>query len=151
MLPDWYYLRRTLVWFVTQKFLVGVVGIVLNDDGKILLLKHSYRKEYPWGLPSGWLKKGERPSDGISREIFEETGLEVQVKKPLFPKSDPKWARLDLIFLCVIKDGEIRLSDEVVSVRFFNVEDLPPILESQKNLILETLSLLKAETPEIYV
>ena len=57
-LPTSEILRGSLVWLITQKFLVGVVGVVLNDVGQILLVKHTYRGKYPWGLPSGWLKRG---------------------------------------------------------------------------------------------
>ena len=69
LLPNSYFLRRNLVWMITPKFLVGVVGVVLNDDCEVLLLNHSYRKEYPWGLPGGWLKKGEQPVAAIEWEI----------------------------------------------------------------------------------
>ena len=74
-LPNSEILRGSLIWLITQKFLVGVVGVVLNDAGQILLLKHTYRDKYPWGLPSGWLKRGEQPMDALKREIKEETGI----------------------------------------------------------------------------
>jgi ADP-ribose pyrophosphatase YjhB (NUDIX family) len=73
-LPNSEILRGSLVWLITQKFLVGVVGVVLNDVGQILLVKHTYREKYPWGLPSGWLKRGEQPMEALKREIKEETG-----------------------------------------------------------------------------
>jgi ADP-ribose pyrophosphatase YjhB (NUDIX family) len=73
-LPTSEILRGSLVWLITQKFLVGVVGVVLNDVGQILLVKHTYREKYPWGLPSGWLKRGEQPMEALKREIKEETG-----------------------------------------------------------------------------
>jgi 8-oxo-dGTP diphosphatase len=141
-LPNSYFLRRNLVWLITQKFLVGVVGIVFNDEKEILLLNHSYRKEYPWGLPGGWLKKGEQPHQAIRREIAEEIGVTVQVVKPLIIESDTKWARLDLIFLCAIIDGEITSSDEVLSAKFFPVEKLPKILPSQGTIIQEAVKSL---------
>ena len=78
LLPNLYSLRRLVVWLVSQKFLVGVVGIVLREGNEVLLLEHSYRNEYPWGLPSGWLKKGEQPISALKREIYEETGFDVE-------------------------------------------------------------------------
>ena len=144
-LPNSYLLRRSLVWLVTQKFLVGVVGIVLNNANEVLLLHHSYRKEYPWGLPSGWLKKGEQPKDAIKREIAEETGLNIIVVRPLVIDSDRSWARVDLVFLCAVADGQITPSDEVSSAQFFRVEKLPKILPSQISLIQETIKSLQTE------
>ena len=67
----------------TRNYLVGVAGVIFNQEGQILLLKHSYRKEYPWGIPSGWLKRGEQPHKALIREIKEETGYEVDIRNPL--------------------------------------------------------------------
>jgi len=140
LLPNSYLLRRNLVWIVTQKFLVGVVGVVINNSGEVLLLNHSYRKEYPWGLPSGWLMKGEQPKVAIEREIAEEIGLKVQVIKPLIIESDNEWARLDLVFLCNFVNGEMKSSDEVSSAKFFPVNNLPKVLPSQLRIIQEAVS-----------
>ncbi|GIK11290.1 MAG: hypothetical protein BroJett001_33560 [Chloroflexota bacterium] len=103
-------------------------------------MNHSYRKEYPWGLPSGWLKKGEQPKVAIEREIAEEIGLKVQVVKPLIIESDNEWARLDLVFLCNFVDGEMKSSDEVSSAKFFPVNNLPKVLPSQLRIIQEAVS-----------
>ncbi len=48
------------------------------NNKKILLLKHTYRDKYPWGIPSGWLKRGEQPMEALQREIKEETGMVVE-------------------------------------------------------------------------
>ncbi|MDX1520208.1 MAG: NUDIX hydrolase [Anaerolineae bacterium] len=62
---------------------VGAVGAVFNDAGQVLLVKHVFRVEYPWGLPGGWLEKGEDPAAAVQREIREELGLEVEVGQVL--------------------------------------------------------------------
>jgi 8-oxo-dGTP diphosphatase len=54
--------------------------IVLRGDGKILAIRRS--KTHPlrplgWDSPGGDLEFGENAKEGISREIREETGLEV--------------------------------------------------------------------------
>ncbi len=139
LLPNSYWLRRTLVWVITQKFLVGVDGVVFNESHEVLLLNHRYRREYPWGLPSGWLKKGEQPQAAIEREIAEEIGLQVQVVKPLIIESDLGWPRLDLVFLCRYIGGEMQSSDEVYDARFFNVNSLPKMLPSQLRIIQEAM------------
>ena len=134
-LPNSEILRGSLIWLITQKFLVGVVGVVLNDAGQILLLKQTYRDKYPWGLPSGWLKRGEQPMDALKREIKEETGMEVDVVKPLSVSGDDQWPRVDLIFLCNLVDGVFSASEEVSSARFFNMHEIPEVMPSQKNVI----------------
>ena len=64
-LPEWG--RWRLAWLLTQKFLVGVMAVVFDDQGQILLFNHTYRREHPWGLPGGWLKARESPAAAIER------------------------------------------------------------------------------------
>ena len=127
------------MWLITQKFLVGVVGIVLNESGEVLLLKHTYRGKYPWGLPGGWLKRGEQPMEALQREIKEETGMEVEVIKPLIVSGDDQWPRVDLIFLCQVINGAFSASEEVSSARFFGQGDLPDLMPEQRQIIQELI------------
>ena len=58
-------------------------GIVLSED-KILLVKNkkgdtSTNSEPWWGYPKGHLEEGEKPSEAAVREVFEETGFEVEI------------------------------------------------------------------------
>lgn len=57
---------------------IGVYALVIQDD-QILLIKKA-RGPYTgqWDLPGGGLEFGEKPLDGLSREVLEETGLTVQ-------------------------------------------------------------------------
>jgi ADP-ribose pyrophosphatase YjhB (NUDIX family) len=139
-LPDSELLRGSLVWLITHKFLVGVVGVVQNNSGQILFLKHTYRGKYPWGLPGGWLKRGEQPVKALEREIREETGMDVEVIKPLIVSGDNQWPRVDLIFLCKVIDEAFSASEEVSSARFFNINELPEIMPSQRIIIQEAIN-----------
>ena len=139
-LPNSELLRGSLVWLITPKFLVGVVGVVLNDASQILLLRHTYRDKYPWGLPSGWLKRGERPMEALQREIKEETGMDVKVIKPLLVNGDDQWPRVDLIFLCSVVNGTFSASEEVSSARFFNMHEIPEVMPSQRKVIQQAHS-----------
>lgn len=49
-------LKNWIVYRAQHKFLVAVLGIITNDKGQILLLKHEYREEQPWGIPGGWME-----------------------------------------------------------------------------------------------
>ena len=55
-------------------------GVIKNDDGEILVLKrHPKSRTDPcmWELPGGKLEKGEDFTDGLVREIKEETSLDA--------------------------------------------------------------------------
>ena len=73
-------LRRSIVRRVEPTFLVGIVMIAVDDAGQLLCIRHVFRpREYPWGLPSGFLQHGETPERGALRELREETGYEGQI------------------------------------------------------------------------
>jgi len=72
-------LLRLGLFFVSAKFNLGAVGVYTDDKGRVLVLKHVYRKVYPWGFPSGFVNTGETAADGALRELKEETGLSATV------------------------------------------------------------------------
>jgi ADP-ribose pyrophosphatase YjhB (NUDIX family) len=111
------------------KFLVGVLAVIFDEGGRVLLLKHTYRPDYPWGLPGGWLKAGEGAAEGIERELLEETGLAVRAIRPLMVGGDSRHPRLDLVFSCEYKSGTFRPSAEVSEARFFDPAALPADME----------------------
>jgi 8-oxo-dGTP diphosphatase len=59
--------------------LVGVGAVIVDDDGRVLLVR---RARPPllghWSLPGGLLELGETLVDGVRREVVEETGLIVE-------------------------------------------------------------------------
>ncbi|WP_153072168.1 NUDIX domain-containing protein, partial [Escherichia coli] len=57
----------------------GVAGIVFDEYGRVLLMKRA--DNGLWGIPSGHVEPAETVEQAIIREIREETGLEVQVKR----------------------------------------------------------------------
>lgn len=66
-----------LLWLRQATFMVGVTGVVLDDQDRVLLLRHRFWKDCPWGTPSGYLERGETVEEGFAREVFEETRLQV--------------------------------------------------------------------------
>ena len=75
-------LRRLfhLYWRVARGMTLGVRGVVLDQDNKVFLIKHSYVSG--WHLPGGGVERGEAPTAAILRELTEEIGL-VRSDAPL--------------------------------------------------------------------
>ena len=72
-----------------QRITVAVAGIVLDREGRILLVKHSQEKRGgfwygKWICPGGRLEVGESLAEGVAREIREETNLDVRVSADPF-------------------------------------------------------------------
>lgn len=120
---------------VNTTFLVGLLGVVRNEDGDVLILRHTYRPTHPYGVPSGWLKRGETLSGGLRREIAEETGFEVEVRSVLRVESCERPTRLDVWLECGLTGGEFRPSAEVSDASFFAVESLPRLLPAQREVL----------------
>lgn len=115
-------------------FLVGVTGIIVNTHNEVLLLKHTYRQT-PWSLPGGYLKAGEHPLEGMEREIFEETGLQVKGEKIIRTSHDRDTARLDITCFGRYVSGTFVESAEVIELGFFAFDSFPHIGKKQKKLI----------------
>lgn len=70
-----------------RQFLSGtrnctVGGIVYNDEGEILLVRHA--NESGWIQPGGMVEQGELLDVALEREVREETGVSVAVEEPFF-------------------------------------------------------------------
>ena len=121
-----------------DQFLVGVIGIILNDKEKILLFKHNYRA-HKWSLPGGYMKSGEHPREGLEREILEESGLVVSVDNSLKTRTDRNTAKLDLCYMGVLIGGEFKPSAEVSDYGFFALDKMPLLRSNQVFLIDQVL------------
>ena len=141
VLPLPFFLRRGLIRLLTPKYLIGVDALIINEKNECLLFKHSYRKEYPWGLPSGYLHKREHPQDAIKREIFEESGYVVHITQLLDVHISRDMASITLIFMGkLVGKKEFVPSAEVHEACFFSVERLPKLLHDQQEIISKHLS-----------
>ena len=57
---------------------IGVYALAVKDDSVLLIKKARGPYTGKWDLPGGSLEFGEKPLEGLSREVLEETGLSVQ-------------------------------------------------------------------------
>ncbi len=129
-------LRWIALWLFNTKFLVGVVGVVFDDQERILLAHHTYRNRYPWGLPGGWVGAHETLEAGLVRELSEETGFVVTVDELYAVRSDYPHPQTDLYFLCTYQGGTFQPNTEIDAVEYFPVSALPTrILPSQRPMI----------------
>jgi len=66
---------------------IGATGICINRKGQVLMVLQGKPDEQKlWATPSGGLEQNESIEECCKREIFEETGYEVEVIKQLFIK-----------------------------------------------------------------
>ena len=131
-LPQWVHVLGVRV--VRPKYRVGVVALVADEQGRVLLFKHTYRK-WEWGLPAGGLEYNEPPELAVVREFCEETGIQIRVERMLTALSSKEDHHISLVYRCTILGGEFRGSPEVSEMRYFDLGQLPPMLLAEKELI----------------
>jgi 8-oxo-dGTP pyrophosphatase MutT (NUDIX family) len=106
----------------------------------VLLLKHTFRRRYPWGLLSGWVKRRESLEAALRREAAEETSLPITVDRLYRIRTDRLHLAIEAVFLCRCDEGTFRPSGEVTDARWCHADDLPPGLHPHHHpLIHEAL------------
>ncbi len=108
---------------------VAVAAVVGNDDGEILLTQRA--DSGVWLYPVGWADVGYSPSEVAVKEVYEETGIEVEPASliAVFDGLRLGFARLplySLVFHCRMLAGELRGHPlETSAVGFFARDALP--------------------------
>ena len=113
----------------------GTVGAIFDESGGVLLEKRSDNGF--WGLPGGGVDIGESVEECVVREVLEETGLVVTVKRLVGIYSDPRHYSVatypdggivqyvSALFECVRASGELRISSESTDIGYFATDALP--------------------------
>jgi ADP-ribose pyrophosphatase YjhB (NUDIX family) len=116
---------------------VDVRGAVIRD-GKILLVQE--RSDERWCMPGGWADVGEKPSEMVVREVWEESGFHVVPRKIIGVYDANRTGRpmefyhaYKIVFLCEITGGAARSSNETLAADFFGFNDLPPLSSNRTN------------------
>jgi ADP-ribose pyrophosphatase YjhB (NUDIX family) len=133
-------LQLFVMRFFQDQFLIGVTGIIFNEKNEVLLFKHVYRA-HAWSLPGGYLKSGEHPSEGLEREIKEESGLVVSADDSLKTRTDRGTARLDICYTGILIGGDFIPTHEVSEYGFFSQDKFPLLRKNQVFLIDEAMKI----------
>ncbi len=119
----------------------GVNAVILDKRGSVLLGK---RSDVPvWALPGGEMKLGESPEAAVVREVKEETGLDVKIKRFVgsYHNDYLKYKDVTRVFLCSVKGGKIKPNYESLELRFFPPARLQhPLLFIYRERINDALS-----------
>jgi 8-oxo-dGTP pyrophosphatase MutT (NUDIX family) len=103
---------------------VAVNAFLIHSDN-FLLLKRA-QEPFIWGPPGGKMFKDEDPVKGLHREVYEETGLKIQVFQPVttwfgFFNNLPL---LSIDYLCTCTSDLVTLSDEHNDFRWLSIDSL---------------------------
>ncbi|HTP43619.1 MAG TPA: NUDIX hydrolase [Candidatus Acidoferrum sp.] len=125
-----------------ERPLVGVGGVVIENDRALLIRRGSAPLKGEWSIPGGMLETGETIVQGVQRELLEETAIEVEVLDliEVFERIStddagrPQYHFVILDYLCEFIGGTARAGSDVTDTAW--------VLESE----LENYSLTPTAT-----
>ena len=126
--------QRRFMTAANERFLVGVTGLGVDAQGRVLLARHRFGAP-EWRFLGGFLAPRERVEDALAREIREETGLAVEVGPVLEIVTGFRWARVELVFAFRVVGGVEALTAEVAELGWFAIDALPDVRADQRGLI----------------
>lgn len=140
-----------VVFWASRSLTLGVRAVVKSDDGRILLVRHTYTAG--WHFPGGGVEKNETAESALARELEQETGLKLigvpELHGIYFNRSVSVRDHV-LVYLCET-NGEVLAkphSLEIAEAKFFDLEQLPHDIDLGTRRRLEELAKQKQPTKE---
>jgi 8-oxo-dGTP pyrophosphatase MutT (NUDIX family) len=115
-------------WRFSRGLTIGVRGLILDGEGRVFLVKHSYVSG--WHLPGGGVEKGETLLEALERELREEGNIEPSEPPVLYAiyfnrRTSPR----DHVALYVLRSFRQTApplpNREIVGHGFFATRELP--------------------------
>ena len=128
--------RRRVVRVGQTRFTVTAGAFVFDDQGRILLLAHEFRADSRWGIPGGFLDKGEQPTEALLRELREEVSLEVTDVELYFGRALKRPHQVELYFACTAINKPNPSSFEIRHAEWFDINELPDDLSNDQRKII---------------
>ncbi|MEZ4499715.1 MAG: NUDIX domain-containing protein [Thermomicrobiales bacterium] len=117
------------------------VAVVIERDNRVLLGKRGPGVRAPglWGLPAGFVERGEVVEEAAAREVLEETGLVITVGPVLDVCSYAGEAVVLLVYAAIESHGEPRPGDDMVELGWFAATALPDLAFAHDRAIIESI------------
>lgn len=133
------FVRTSFVRAVEAKFTVSAGAVVTNADGKVLLLDHVLRPGSGWGIPGGFVNRGEQAERAIKREICEEIGLEIERVELVGARTNDR--HVEILFRARARGAGKVSSLEIKRIGWFAPDAMPQEMNrAQKEIIKRVLS-----------
>jgi 8-oxo-dGTP diphosphatase len=122
-----------------ERPVVGIGGVIIEQGRALLIRRGSEPLRGEWSIPGGTLEIGESLQEGVARELFEETGVEVHVLDLIEAfdrifldkeaslashKKNPRFHFVIVDYLCERISGEARAGSDVTDVAYAREEEL---------------------------
>lgn len=113
-----------------KKPLVGV-GILIRQGDKYLLIQRAAEPDKGlWSVPGGMIEIGERSTEAAVREVYEETGLVVEIlrildviDKIIMDENKVKFHFVIVDYIAEYKRGTLKASSDALNARWVTAEE----------------------------
>jgi 8-oxo-dGTP pyrophosphatase MutT (NUDIX family) len=105
---------------------INAICIIFDKNMRILLVRRSPDSDWEpnkWGLVGGGVEEGEKPIEGVAREIEEEIGLEPKTLIEKFVIQRDK-DNVEHIFVGKVEDGQVKIDHESRDFGWFTPEEI---------------------------
>jgi ADP-ribose pyrophosphatase YjhB (NUDIX family) len=119
----WICTQCQFIHYVNPKIIVGCIPIW---EGKVMIAKRGIEPRYGlWNLPCGFMETLETVEEGAVREVFEETGSEVELIRLHTVYNLLHEHQVYLIFLANMKSAHFQTTLESTEIDLFTEETVP--------------------------
>lgn len=105
-----------------------VTATLVTYNGGLVLVKRKFEPFVgDWCLPGGFIEHSEHPAESAAREVFEETGLEIEEPRLIEAGAPGRGINVVILFyLAQIARGQLVAGDDASDVGSFQLDGLPP-------------------------
>lgn len=142
---------RKGIFLKEGEFMMYVLAVIQNEEGKILITQRALDKKWAaglWEVPGGGACAGEDSTAAVVREVFEETGLSIAGKtgEPIYSYENVDFERGDNYFVDIyhvnmaFNESDIRIRErEALGFALVGWDDIVELSKSGKFLHYERL------------
>ncbi len=101
---------------------------IIERKGKILMVRRAIQPGYGlWSIPGGYVDRGEVVEEAAVREVWEETGLKVEIQRMVGLFSEHGHPVVVAVFAAREVGGNLKAGAETLELGFFSPDGLPEL------------------------
>ncbi|WP_211252193.1 NUDIX hydrolase [Marinobacterium jannaschii] len=103
-----------------------IAGCIVEDNGKYLMCKRAIKpRPGSWTLPAGFMECGETVEEAARREVWEETGAQVDIRAPYSIFSVPQIDEVYIMFRARLIEFSDDPGPETAEVAMLAPDEIP--------------------------